>query len=196
MGAPIKYIHFIKIRKVISKLVRLDSDEHKTLKAAEESAEDARLLYVALTRAKYQCNVVVFPEAISGNPDKSAFGWLLTDGKVIPSGTSKQAVIEKAEYFEAYNQSLQSLIQSNPHISLNTLPDYPAELKYQQPVSDEKLVARHFTAEIKKQAHITSFSGLTAGAHAETPDYDSIADSMADSLQMNKAEAQNTIDGG
>ena len=72
-----------------------DSDEHKALKAAEESAEDARLLYVALTRAKYQCTVVVFPEAISGNPDKSAFGWLLTDGKTIPSGIEQAAKEEK-----------------------------------------------------------------------------------------------------
>ena len=193
-GRSDKIYTFYKDKQSYLEIGSADSDEHKALKAAEESAEDARLLYVALTRAKYQCTVVVFPEAISGSPDKSAFGWLLTDGKTIPSGNSKQAVIEKAEYFEAYNQNLQSLTQSNPHISLNALPDYPSDLKYQQTVSDEKLVARHFTAEIKKQAHITSFSGLTAGVHAETPDYDSIADSMSDSLQMNKAEAQNTID--
>jgi exodeoxyribonuclease V beta subunit len=185
-----KIFTFHKDKQSYLEIGSANSEEHKALKAADESAEDTRLLYVALTRAKYQCTVVCFPQAINGSPDKSAFGWLLTDGRSIPSGSSAAAKKAKQEYFEAYNQNLQTLSENNPNISLTVLPEYPVDLKYQPEESDETLTARVFSAEIKKQAQITSFSGLTAGAHAETPDYDS----LADSLQMNAAAAQNAIE--
>ena len=57
--------------------------------------------------------------------------------------------------------------------------NYPANLKYQNTQTSEKLVAREFKATIKSQAQITSFSGLTAGAHDEMPDYDSLVDMQA-----------------
>jgi len=60
-----------------------ESDEHKAIKQEEEDAEEARLLYVALTRAKYQCTAVCFPELIKGEPDKSALGWLLSKGLLL-----------------------------------------------------------------------------------------------------------------
>ena len=151
-----------------------NSAEHKAIKKEEENAEDTRLLYVALTRAKYQCTVVCFSEAIYGSPDRSSLGWLLSNGRVIPAGSSKAAVAEKAEFYETYNQNLASIVSnSQGNISLEKLPNFPQSIQYKTVEEPQELVARVFTAEIKKQAHITSFSGLTAGAHAETPDYDS-----------------------
>ena len=168
-----KIFTFHKDKKSYLEVGSTDEKENKELKRIDENAEDTRLLYVALTRAKYQCTVVCFPEAISGLPDKTAFGWLLTDGKTIVSGSSAAAKKAKAEFFEAYNQKLQTLIESNQNISLNALPEYPSRFKISTAYDiAQSLIARTFSAVIKKQAHITSFSGLTAGAHAETPDYD------------------------
>ena len=132
-----------------------DHDEHKEIKAAEETAEDTRLLYVALTRAKYQCNVVCFTEAIYRSPDKSALGWLLSNGKTIKE--------DKAEFFVSYQLNLQNMAASEASISLDSLPEYPSNLKYQNTENKQDLVACEFKAIIKSQAQITSFSGLTAG---------------------------------
>ena len=149
-----------------------EASEHKEIKIAEEKAEEARLLYVALTRAKYQCTVVTFTEAISGKPDKTALGWLLTDGETIPSGKSKAAQEKKANFFASYKSRLESLVEEgDDNISLQDLPTHLHE-RYQSPKTEQNLSAKSFSAEIKSQAQVTSFSGLTAGAHAETPDHD------------------------
>jgi exodeoxyribonuclease V beta subunit len=150
-----------------------EADEHKALKIAEEKAEEARLLYVALTRAKYQCTVVTFTDPIHMNPDRTALGWLLTDGETIPSGNSKAAVEQKANFFTSYKETLEKLMdEGGGNISLCELPTNLNE-RYQSPKSEQNLSAKMFSAEIKSQAQVTSFSGLTAGAHAETPDHDS-----------------------
>ncbi len=162
-----------------------ESEDHKELKKLEEVAEDTRLLYVALTRAKYQCNLVVFPEAISGSPDRSALGWLLTNGKTSPSGSGKAEKEQKADFQLSYEQNLLKLEAAGEgNISLDDLPEYPQNLVYQPIESDQTLTAREFTGEIKSQAQITSFSGLTAGAHAETPDYDSFIESKNKQAQL------------
>ena len=165
-----------------------EQDEHKAIKREEESAEDTRLLYVALTRAKYQCNVVCFTQAISGEPDRSALGWLLTNGLSIPSGSTKADKIAKAEFFDTYRQNLQNLANSEASISFEVLPEYSNDLKYQNNQVSQALVAREFKAIIKPQAQITSFSGLTAGTHDEMPDYDSIADQKSHAVAVSDNE--------
>ncbi len=149
-----------------------EADEHKEIKKAEERAEEARLLYVALTRAKYQCTVITQPKAISGTSDRTAMGWLLTDGKTIPSGASKAAQEQKANYYVAYNEKLKNLVsEGKGNISQSTMPMDWNE-RCQNPQTDQTLSAKTFSASIKQQAQVTSFSGLTAGAHVESADHD------------------------
>jgi exodeoxyribonuclease V beta subunit len=166
---------FYKDDKACLEIGSSEGVEHKKIKVAEEKAEEARLLYVALTRAKYQCTVVTFTEAINMNPDKSALGWLLTDGETIPSGSSKPAKEQKANFFSVYKNKLEKLVtEGNGNISLNSFSDFSTDLneRYQSPKIEQTLTAKSFSAEIKSQAQVTSFSGLTAGAHAEAPDHD------------------------
>ncbi|MEE9326148.1 MAG: exodeoxyribonuclease V subunit beta [Cocleimonas sp.] len=150
-----------------------DIEDHKTLRKAEESAEDTRLLYVALTRAKYQCTVVCSPESISGSPDKTALGWLLTDGKSIMPSKSKKAEKDKndADFYESYNKRLE-LLSRNNGISLLALPKFSDSLCFKLTHVNQQLTARSFKAKIRSQAQVTSFSKLSAGAHKEEPDYD------------------------
>ncbi len=166
---------FYQDEKACLEIGSAEADEHKKLKIAEEKAEEARLFYVALTRAKYQCTVVTFTEAIYMNPDRTALGWLLSDGETIPSGSSKVAKEQKANFFTSYKATLEKLVEEGEgNISVSELPTDLNE-RYQSPQSEKTLSAKNFSAEIRPQAQVTSFSGLTAGAHAESPDHDAQA---------------------
>lgn len=167
-----KIFTFHKDERTFLEIGSSDFNDHKGIKAEEEKAEDARLLYVALTRAKYQCNVVCVPEQISGAPDKTALGWLITDGTEKLSGSSKAAKESVVNYHDTYAENLQNLADRNPNIGLQDLPEFEDALHYQSPDNNQALNARIFSAEIKSQAVITSFSRLTAGAHDESPDHD------------------------
>ncbi len=140
-----------------------DAKKHLAIKAQEDFAEDCRLLYVALTRAKYQCTLVCVPNAIYRSPDRTALGWLLTNGKTVQS--------DKQNYFQAYAERL-AVLSARQEITLEPLPAYAHKIDYQQKTKKQVLSARSFTADINDIFRITSFSGLTAHAHSEAPDYD------------------------
>jgi len=160
-----------------------NAETHKKIKIREQQAEATRLLYVALTRAKYQCTVVCLPEPVYRNPDKTALGWLITNGETTASAKDKKV------FHEAYHNNLEKLASDNRGIiKLDELPDVPANVRYQAKQTESELAARNFTANIKAQAQITSFSGLTAGAHAETPDYDDLAKAALIDLANDKNE--------
>ena len=160
---------FYDEKKACLEIGSADVDKHKDLKRIEEKAEDTRLLYVALTRAKYQCTVVSFDEPIFKNPDKTALGWLITNGEISSPAKNKEA------YYEAYKANLETLVtNSKGNISLQEMPVFDENLRYKKQQLTQKLSARSFTVNIKSQIQITSFSGLTAGAHAETADHDSL----------------------
>jgi len=175
---------FYKNNQACLEIGSRDVDEHKLIKKEEEDAEEARLLYVALTRAKYQCTIVCFPELIKGEPDKSALGWLLSKGLLVGK-TAK----EKKAFTASYQESLLEL-SKNDEISVETLPVYEAELIFNDQQKEATLIAKSFTAALKPQAQITSFSGLTAGAHAtadvqiEIPDHDA----QTHNVQTSKAQ--------
>ena len=143
-----------------------EADAHKLIRKEEEDAEEARLLYVALTRAKYQCTVVCFPDLIKGEPDKSSLGWLLSKGQLVG-----KSVKEKKVFSESYQESLIELSKRS-EIAVETLPKVDPDLIFVKQNEAKQLTARSFDTRLKPQAQITSFSGLTAGAHAETPDHD------------------------
>jgi exodeoxyribonuclease V beta subunit len=161
-----------------------EAEEHKKIKTREEQAEATRLLYVALTRAKYQCTVVCLPKLVKRNPDKTALGWLITNGETTATAKDKEA------FEEAYRTRLDKLASENKGIiKLTELPVFPANLRYQSKQTLSQLTARAFTAKIRAQAQITSFSGLTAGIHEETPDYDNaFANSALEPIDLPKAE--------
>ncbi len=180
-----KVYSFYKEGKPCLEVGSPDAKEHKDIKIAEERAEATRLLYVALTRAKYQCTVVCLPEPVYRNPDKTALGWLITNGETCTTAKDKK------RFHEAYRTNMDKLASGNKGIiKLDELPNFTANVRYQAKHTDTQLTARKFTAKIKAQAQITSFSGLTAGAHTETPDYDSgfITDTRAELIDLPRPE--------
>jgi exodeoxyribonuclease V beta subunit len=139
-------------------------EDHLRLLTEESYAENMRLLYVALTRAKYHCTVVALTEKISRYTDRSALGWLLSDG-----------VDAKSKLFlSAYQQNINALVsQSEGVISADPLPEQTEQsLHYQTQQSSPTLTARSFQQVIAKEHRISSFSGLTAGNHLQAHDHD------------------------
>ena len=170
MGSNTLFI-FHKDKKACLEIGSSELEQHQQIKTEEARAEDTRLLYVALTRAKYQCTVVCVPEVISGTPDRTALGWLLSNGQSIQSGRTKAIQKNNNAYYQAYNEQLDKLASENA-ITLTDLPYYDNKLCYQPMQEEQELTARCFTGKIIQQSQITSFSGLTAAAHSEMPDFD------------------------
>ena len=137
-----------------------DSDEEKTLwdmqdqhldKLTEEVfAEELRLLYVALTRAKYQM-AFVLPKAF----DKkwNALLYVLTQGEIgrkldLPNNWDTQPLLEKFKQLLPNDVAIEltDVLQASEPLTLN--------------VSQENLSAEIFQGEIEQDWRVTSFSGI------------------------------------
>lgn len=113
----------------------------KSLKNQAEYAEDLRLLYVALTRAKYQLHLIL-PQKWSSS--WNAMGYLLANGAAIKDLNSEQALADKG-------------ISGNK-IFLNEPPTLTLfEAAEQQ---DLDVVAAEFHGTIRETGSVTSFTAL------------------------------------
>lgn len=125
----------------------------------EERAEDLRLLYVALTRARERC-IIVWADV--NNIAKSALFSLLHPEQ------------EKADG-EAMYVDLTKLAEANKNtISVELLADDKRVCYQVKTENTQILSAKKFSGTIQQPWRIGSFSALTRGYDAELPDYDSI----------------------
>ncbi|NQZ53085.1 MAG: exodeoxyribonuclease V subunit beta [Piscirickettsiaceae bacterium] len=123
----------------------------------EEQAEDLRLLYVALTRARERC-VLIWADV--KNIGQSALFSLLHSG------------LDKADstlMLEDLNQLAQA---SNNTISVEPLSVGDMTHYLGASGQTKTLVAKEFKGTIQQPWRIGSFSALTRGHDAELPDYD------------------------
>ena len=137
-----------------------DSDEEKTLWDMQDQhldelteevfAEELRLLYVALTRAKYQM-AFVLPKAF----DKkwNALLYVLTQGEIgrkldLPANWDTQPLLEKFKQLLPNDVAIEltDVLQASEPLTLN--------------VSQENLSAEIFQGEIEQDWRVTSFSGI------------------------------------
>ncbi|MGI8480571.1 MAG: UvrD-helicase domain-containing protein, partial [Chthoniobacterales bacterium] len=141
--------------------------EHKKIRAREELAENARQLYVALTRAKYRSYVVFQEPGKRRAKSKSALAWLLS------STQSVDAFVDHGEAGTA--AKIAAKFSGNEAIALEDLPG-PRAHEY-APSSSAHLtfMPREFSGAIDRSWGIASFSSLISGKirEPETPDYDS-----------------------
>ncbi len=142
----------------------LGSDEreaHARLAERERLAEDLRLLYVALTRARHR--VYLSWGAVAG-AGESALAWLL-HGERGMDGRDEDAL----------RADLLGFDEAGAGLELRDLPTAPAA----RPPSREPGAqhARPFAGRIDGGWRVTSYSGLVAGhgERAELPDYDAVA---------------------
>ena len=125
-------------------------DQHLDELTQEVFAEELRLLYVALTRAKYQM-AFVLPKAF----DKkwNALLYVLTQGEIgrkldLPNNWDTQPLLEQFKQLLPNDVSIEStdVLQASEPLTLN--------------VSQENLSAEIFQGEIEQDWRVTSFSGI------------------------------------
>jgi exodeoxyribonuclease V beta subunit len=147
----------------------------------EELAENIRLLYVSLTRAKSRCYLVWgrFKDA-----ETSSLSYILH-----PPGDSAENVVEETgNHFkeledDAIRKELETLARkSKGNILLSDMPKTPGKELSPAEKEEEKLAGRDFSGTILRDWQIASFSSLTSGlkeqadsfsyASMDLPDHD------------------------
>jgi exodeoxyribonuclease V beta subunit len=151
-------------------------DENRVLAEKEELAENLRLLYVALTRARSRCYFVWgrFRDAETSAPAylfHQQGSW--KGGNVVHSAEERLTCLSD----EDMRAELKILVDTSDGII--RLSEMPTETgKKYSPLPDKKevLSSRTFSGNIDRQWHISSFSSLVSGQQydAELADHDAI----------------------
>jgi exodeoxyribonuclease V beta subunit len=138
--------------------------EKKALEAAAEErlAEDVRLLYVAVTRARYACwlgvggvGKITQKDGEKTNLHKTGLGYVLLAGQMIPTG--------------ALAERLRALKGDCPHITLSPLPGATdAVYRSDAPPSPPGPAVR-FSGNVPRNWWISSYSSMLAGSHMAAP---------------------------
>ena len=140
----------------------------------ERLAEELRLLYVALTRAKQRCYIAwgAIKEA-----EKSALAYLLYKGEIEKP--------DDAQILACWQQ----LAQQQPDaIAVHTLPDARHEPYLGASNRAKKQQPRPFNGHIERSWQVSSFSALTSsrGHRSILPDYDATEPATAPTKQQTK----------
>lgn len=150
-------------------------DDHRRRAREERFAEDLRLLYVAVTRAKQRCYLIWggFRGA-----EESALAWLLF--RPAPAGgeeshSGQESITESASEQETLLQRLAE--KAGGAIALCEPPADGVQLPVALPDAAYPMAAREFQGVIDRSWRVTSFTGLVSGKpHAmELPDRDAAA---------------------
>lgn len=132
----------------------------------ERLAEDMRLLYVALTRARSQCYLVTGQVSRSGS-QYSALAFLCHHAQSATDLNSKRAEVSSS-YIKKHNlvEELESLSKSTSNISFKVLSETPNCIKStQDTINSENLEASHFSGNVNFDWQISSFSRMTRDIH-------------------------------
>ncbi len=124
----------------------------------EELAEDLRLVYVALTRAKYRCYLVWADVRSSKIRNQSGLDYLLFP--------------DQQDDFESQQQTLMTLCSNEPSaISYRSLEaDPPMPLLHLRSADSQRLSARQRTRHHYGNWQMSSYTALSALSHTETPE--------------------------
>jgi exodeoxyribonuclease V beta subunit len=152
-------------------------EEHKQLAIREKLAENVRLLYVALTRARHRC---YFVWGSFNKAETSAPVWLLHR----PAEMENETITTIGERFkiltdEQIRTDLEKLANNSAHgsggptIQVEDLPQPDGERYGPEDPPILELKARAFTGSIRTDWRIASFSWMTTGRPDELPDRDS-----------------------
>jgi exodeoxyribonuclease V beta subunit len=156
-------------------------EEHRQLAMQEKLAENVRLLYVAMTRAKHRCHFVWGGIKGAGT---SAPAWLfhrpaVTNGSVLESLEANFKTLSDQQML----QDLEGLSENSSRaIQISDLPEAAGDHYEPQDSSGAKLECREFKGRIQRDWVISSFTYFKAGIHEELPDWDNVGPTNADPL--------------
>ena len=136
---------------------------HVERHGTEALAEEARLLYVAVTRAKRQCFIYAgdFKEA-----EHSALAHLFGERSLLEGMNTLASALPHAI-------SLHVAEEETPHETASEALGFPHPEEAEGSIAASLARARTFTGNLAPgTAFITSFTGLTAGTAVEEPEHD------------------------
>jgi len=152
-------------------------DENRVFAEKEELAENLRLLYVSLTRARNRCYLVWgrFRDA-----ETSAPAYLFHQQGSWKGDNVVNSIEERLKSLsdEDMRAELKILVDnSDGIIRLSEMPTETGEKYSPLPEKEEVLSSRTFSGTIDRQWHISSFSSLISGQQysAELADHDAIS---------------------
>ncbi|MEJ2692258.1 MAG: exodeoxyribonuclease V subunit beta [Candidatus Thiodiazotropha sp.] len=136
----------------------------------ESMAENLRLLYVALTRARHRCYL---PWGMVKNSENSALAWLLHSGAGESEDLTEWGRRLAGLDDSAVDADLEALAAlSGGGISLAPLPQDGELPQLELDVPPRLAPARLFASELPPPRRVASFSSLVAGHSEDLPDYD------------------------
>jgi exodeoxyribonuclease V beta subunit len=141
-------------------IVDLGSDQldtHQAQAQFEERAENLRLAYVALTRAKYRCYIAWANVRSDAAANDSALAWLLDFAEQDFSG--QQTVLHKLQQQDGQAFTYRLLEVSDTIIG-----------NYQQPEKYGKLLAKKRHRSLYTDWQMSSYTALSALSLSETPE--------------------------
>jgi exodeoxyribonuclease V beta subunit len=143
-----------------------DFERHLLIAEKERLAEDLRLLYVALTRARSKV-YLAWGDAgdgrSRGRPKQTALGYLLHGRQA--AADLDNAMPDAFDDAAAMLAELPGIAAGCAHIELCGLPDSAASPAVAEPRHDPAPRAREFTRQLGTAWRINSFSSLTRDVH-------------------------------
>ncbi len=176
------------------------AQENQLKMQMEQLAEDVRLLYVALTRARNLCYFAwgrfnSFGRTLA---KRSAPAYLLHTPKV--DQPCNPVPPTEAHYFGITDQKIRRTLDelaasSAGAIAVADLPTEPGEQVQPEAVDVQSLTCRSFSAKIDASFRIASYSSLIAGvAHGEElPDYDEVDEPAPEAEEEIVEPAENSF---
>lgn len=159
-------------------------DRNRIVAQRESLAENLRLLYVALTRAKYRCYLCAGKIAgrnKKNRPETSSVAYLFhasAETRISADPVGRLAGEAAALTAQAMQDQLQALQEkAEGTIAVAELPDPGAAVSYAKPADDGRLLAcRTFTGVIRSDWRVASFTSFASheAAAVEQPDRDEV----------------------
>ncbi|MBN2298838.1 MAG: exodeoxyribonuclease V subunit beta, partial [Deltaproteobacteria bacterium] len=149
-------------------------EEHRRLAEKELLAENMRLLYVALTRAKNRCYVLW---GAINNANSSALAYLLHHVALDRDSEGIEPLKQMSLDADKMKHDLSDLVTgSRSPIVIQDIPQGVPKPYVLSLTGDNTLVHKQFSGMIDRSWKVTSFSSLTSeAAHAsEAPDHDAL----------------------
>lgn len=147
----------VTTNRLIVDLGSAELEKHHTQAQYEEHAEDLRLAYVALTRAKYRCYVAWANVRSEEKANDSALAWLLDFAEQDFSG--QQAVLHVLQ-----QQDEQAFAYRLLEVSVTITGSY------QQSKTRETLLAKKRRRSLYTDWQMSSYTALSALSLSETPE--------------------------
>ncbi len=157
-----------------------DLDQHRAQAEAERLSEEARLVYVALTRARRRCYVAWGDVPGRDGPAESALGYLLHPvagpGPAAPAAPvgeqAQRALAEVKAGREGWRRNLESLVAGHRQVmelrSLEEMSAPPASTGGVEPTGPEPR-PRVFRGSVPRPWSLVSFSSLSRGGGVASP---------------------------